>query len=73
MSESINACRTFVGKLELKRPLEGPMHEDSIKIYLIEIGGCGVASSGSRLESVTGCCEHGNEFLVSIKFWEFLK
>jgi len=35
------------------------------------VGGCGLDASGSRLEPVTGCCEHGNEPSGSIKGGEF--
>jgi hypothetical protein len=35
------------------------------------MGRCGLDSSGSGYGQVTGCCEHGNEHLCSIKDAEF--
>lgn len=40
-------------------------------MVLRKCGGCVLVSSGSRLRSVVGSCEHGNESLAS-KNGEFL-
>jgi hypothetical protein len=36
------------------------------------MGSCGLYSSGPGWGPVTGCCEHGDELLGSIKGGEFL-
>jgi hypothetical protein len=66
VGESINACRTSVGKPERRTHLKDLSVRIILKYiyYRNRIGGCGVASSGSELEPVTGCCEHGNEAIV---------
>jgi hypothetical protein len=33
---------------------------------------CGMDSSGSGYGALAGSCEHGNESLESIKYWQFL-
>jgi hypothetical protein len=35
------------------------------------VGGCRLDSSGLGQELLTGCCEHGNELLVSIRMGSF--
>jgi hypothetical protein len=54
--------KVLVGKPEGKRPLGRPRHrwEDGIRMDLreIDLGGCGLDSTGSP---VAGCCECGDE------------
>jgi hypothetical protein len=49
MGELRNACKVLVKNAKGKRPLARITHrwKDDIKIYLQNIGGCGLHSSGS--------------------------
>ena len=77
MEEGRGVHKVLVGKPEGKRPLGRPRRrcEDSIKIYLQEVGrGCGgLDGVGSGEGQVAGACEYGNELWgCSIKCGEFL-
>jgi hypothetical protein len=43
------------------------------RILKIQVGNCGLVSSGSELDPVAGSREHGNEISGSIKGGEFLE
>jgi hypothetical protein len=57
--------KVLVGKPEERRALGRPSRrwEDGIRMDLKEIGlrGCGLDSTGSGHEPVSGCCECGDE------------
>jgi hypothetical protein len=61
-----------VGKPEGRRPLGRPRRkwQGNIRRDLREIG---LDSPGSVWEPVEGSCEHGNEYLGSVKCWEILQ
>jgi hypothetical protein len=73
--EKRNACRVLVGKSEVKRLLWRHRRgwDSSINgCQSKRLGGREVASTGSGLRQVAGCCENVNETLCSIKCGEFL-
>jgi hypothetical protein len=69
MGEERKVYTVLVGKLEGKRLLGSPWRrwEDGIRMDLRKIGleRCGVDSTGSGQGPVAGCCESGDEHLVS--------
>jgi hypothetical protein len=60
MGEERKVYKVWVGKSEGKRPLVRPRlrWEDGIRM---DIGGCGLDSTGSGQGPVAGCCECGDE------------
>jgi hypothetical protein len=75
MEEKKNACGVLVGKLEGKGQSGRTQHrwEDNIKIYLNGIEREDVDWIYLPIQRrVVGCCEHGDEHLVSIRCWKFL-
>jgi hypothetical protein len=68
----------MLGKPEGKRPLGGPKHRwvDNIEIDLRESEWDGMVWIGLiwfRIDTVEGSCEHCNELLCFIKYWEILE
>jgi hypothetical protein len=73
--EEYECMQVLIGKFEGDRQLGASTHRwlDIIKMHLRETEwGYGLNSSGSGWRPVTCSCEHGNELLDSIQFWEFL-
>jgi hypothetical protein len=74
MGAKRNAYRILVRKPEGKRPLGRPRRRwtDNIKMDLREIGWGGMDWI-HLAQDKEGFCEHSNEPLGSIKFWEVLE
>jgi hypothetical protein len=60
MGEERKVNKVLVGKPKGKRPLGRQRHrwEDEIRM---DLGGCGLDSTGSGQEPVAGCCECDDE------------